>query len=154
MKFIEPSHLYIDSRIDIFCPSYNEYLWDIISIIKNDNKYISDELLRKFTLSYINEMITKDIIYIGSEWDKEKRLIKWVKPKEQIMNDINKMWFKNATYPDFLEMIWFGYEEWYAKKLNSLGFGKDNTLWRDFVTKKIGNLEQWIEENRPKESRE
>ena len=150
MKFIKSSYLYIDSRVDIFCPMYNEYLWDIISIIKNDNKYISDSLLKEFTLSYINEMLSKDLIYIGSEWNKNKRLIKWIKPIEQTINDIAKMWFEGADFGDFYGMVWFGYEDWYLEALKNEGFRNKKMLWKDFVKNNIGDLEQWIEKNRPK----
>lgn|SRR5690606_1194456 len=151
MKSIDSSCLYINSRIDIFCPLYNEYLWDIMSIIKNDNKHISDKLLKEFTLSYINEMIDKDIIYVGNKWSEDKSLIKWKYSKDEIIDKIDKMWNEDATFPDFLEMVWFGYQDWYINALKKMGLGQEKILWRDFIKNNIGNLEKWIEDNKPKE---
>jgi len=122
-----------------------------MSIIKNDNKHISDKLLKEFTLSYINEMIDKDIIYVGNKWSEDKSLIKWKYSKDEIIDKIDKMWNEDATFPDFLEMVWFGYQDWYINALKKMGLGQEKILWRDFIKNNIGNLEKWIEDNKPKE---
>ena len=148
---MKTSYLYITERIDIFCPNYTEYLWDIIAIIKNDNKYISNDVLKYFTLAYVSEMIEKDIIYVGNEWITNNTLKYWELSKDEIINRINEMWFENAEYPDFLGMVWFGFQEWYIEALKKEGYGKERMLWADFVEKNIGDLEKWIEENKPKD---
>jgi len=147
---MKKNYLYTKERIDVFCPNHTEYLWDIIAVIKNDNKYISENVLKHFTLAYVAEMIEKEIIHVGNEWISNNTLKYWELSKEEVINKIDEMWFKNAEYPDFLEMVWFGYQNWYIEALKNVGNGKEKILWKDFVKNNIGNLEKWIEENKPK----
>ena len=51
--------------------------------------------------------------------------------------------------PNFYGMVTFGSKKWYVNKLEEQGL-TDTTDWETFVKNKIGDLEQWIEENRPK----
>ena len=94
---MKKNYLYTKERIDVFCPNHTEYLWDIIAVIKNDNKYISENVLKHFTLAYVAEMIEKEIIHVGNEWISNNTLKYWELSKEEVINKIDEMWFKNAT---------------------------------------------------------
>lgn len=93
-------------------------------------------------------MLENDLIRVGNEWD-NKKLIYWNLSNMEVLKKIDEMWFENAEYPDFMEMVWFGFQEWYIEALKKEGYGKERILWTDFVEKNIGNLEKWIEKNRP-----
>ena len=142
---------YYDKKyLQIFSPTWTEYLWDIIAIIKNNDKNISKVEIKKHTLNYIKLMLKNNLIKVGNEWE-NKKLIFWDLSNEMILKKIDTMWFDGANYPDFLNMVWFGYQEWYIEALKKIGYGKEKILWTDFVDKNIGDLEKWIEGNRPKE---
>ncbi len=146
---MKKSELYNKHYIDIFCPSWTEYLWDIISIIKNSNKNISNKDIKKWTLNYIEEMLENNLIHVGSEWDENKKLVYWNLPNNEILEEIDKMWFDGADYPDFIEMCWFIFKDWYIETLKANGFLKERILWKDFIEENIGDLEKWINDNKP-----
>lgn len=139
---------YYDKKyLEIFSPTWTEYLWDIISIIKNNDKFISKAETKKNTLNYITIMLKNNMVKVGNEWE-NKKLIYWDLSNEEILKKIDLMWFDDAEYPDFLNMVWFGYQEWYIKALKKEGYKKERILWADFVDKNIGNFEKWIEKNK------
>ncbi len=70
---------------------------------------------------------------------------------EDVINHIDKNWIIGAKYPDFYSMAMFGSTKWYVDKLEELGM-THTTNWESFVSEKIGDLEKWIEENKPKYS--
>ncbi len=92
-------------------------------------------------------MLKNNLIKVGNEWENEKSIY-WDLSKEEILKKINVIWFDGAEYPDFLNMVWFSFMDWYIEALKKEGYGKERILWVDFVEKNIGNLEQWIEENK------
>ena len=61
----------------------------------------------------------------------------------------DKIWFEGAKFPDLYGMVIFGTQKWYTEALEKKGM-TNTTNWKLFVKNKIGNLEQWIEDNRPK----
>ncbi len=67
---------------------------------------------------------------------------------EEIIRHLNKVWFEGADFEHFYGMPMFKYKDWYLNALKKEGL-TPYTYWRTFVKEKIGDLEKWIEENRP-----
>lgn len=67
----------------------------------------------------------------------------------EIMNLIEEVWFIGADTPDFYGMPMFKYKDWYIQKLEALGLTHTGPDWKWFVENKIGDIEKWIEENKP-----
>ncbi|MEW2922282.1 hypothetical protein AB1A65_12485 [Muricauda sp. ANG21] len=92
-----------------------------------------------------------DIIHV-IHWGEHHDLIKKLNlDVKQTTIFIKEVWPENMEYPDYFGFISLGYKSWYMKKMDELGYVQFNTDWKTFVKEKIGNLEQWIEQNRPKE---
>ena len=47
-------------------------------------------------------------------------------------------------------MVMFKHKDWYVDALEKKGL-TSTTDWKTFVKEKIGDLEKWIEDNRPQE---
>jgi len=139
--------------LNLYCPLHTEHLWDFIAEVL-DKKNIPYEgskkkNLKNEVLEIISKLLDYNLIYIGNEWLDQSTIKKWKLSNEEIIKKIDDIWFESAEYPDFFNMIWFGFEDWYKNKIKILGM-TDTTNWETFVNYKIGDLEQWIEENRPK----
>ena len=63
---------------------------------------------------------------------------------------LQELWFIGADFGDLASMPMFKYKDWYVKNLENLGL-THYTDWKVFVEEKIGDIEKWIEKNRPKE---
>lgn len=144
MKKINP---FSDSYIDLLCPFYIEYLWAITSLLKQNKE---EKQIKEKSLFIIAKLLDLKVIYIGNEWTTDKTILKWNLPFKEIIEKIDEMWFKDAQFPDFYEMIFIGYEEWYIKALEKKGLSSAKN-WKEFVNQNVGDLEKWIEENKPKD---
>lgn len=144
--------IYKEEYINLFLPNDGvEFLFNII----NDglgievNSPLSLENREK-TLMVIKELLKLKLIYVSS-WCRSQRFIKKkTLSVGETMDILDNIWFKEAKYPDYYDMVKFRHKDWYVQKLEELGFDHF-TDWKWFVKNKIGNLENWIEENRPKD---
>ena len=118
--------------------------------IKLNKKCSREE--KKAVLKVVETMLTQKVIYACSNDNKlDGALRKWNLSDTEIVNKIDEIWFEGAKFPNFYDMVWFEYQDWYIKALEKKGFVNNITNWESFVKNKIGNLEKWIEENKPKE---
>ncbi|MGO4919482.1 hypothetical protein [Maribacter spongiicola] len=133
---------YISNHIDVFCPNSNELLLDFIHNLGYNN---FDSLEVKLdVLRIIEILLDLDLIYRYKWYDKSLKL-----NKEQTINNISDIWTENVKYEDFYNMVYFGSTDWYVKKLENLGMSQ-TTDWRCFVKNKIGDLEKFIQSEKPK----
>ena len=139
--------------LNLYCPLSTEHLWDFIAEVLDKNKIefgsFKNKSLKKEVLEIISKLLNDNLIYVGNEWLNQSTIKRWNLSNEEIIKKIDEIWFESAEYPDFFNMIWFGFEDWYKNKIKNLGM--TNTInWETFVNYKIGDLEKWIEENKPK----
>lgn len=125
-------------------PQIVEYLFDLFYIEKHEHKSI----LKKRTLHILKKVFELDILKV-SEWLAKPELNNVVLTIDEIIKNIDEIWFEKAEFPDFYAMVIFESTNWYKSKMNKLGL-TPTTNWDWFVKNKIGNLEKWIKENKPK----
>lgn len=133
---------------NFYIPNKIELLFDFFGDldIKISKPYSKDK--RENVLKWVRKLLEKNVLYAG-EFNREKKFEKWNLPVNQIILKINSEWGENIDFPEFYNLVWFSYQKWYLEKLKDLGYN-ESIDWNWFVKNKIGNLEQWIEENRPK----
>lgn len=136
-------------NLKFYCPYYIELLFDYFGEfkIKTNERYTKDN--KDKVLNSILEMLTNKVIFVSEK--KKSEFVKWNDSNKIIIERINSMWTENANFSDFYEMVWFGYEDWYINALKKEGYRKEKYSWNDFVKTKIGDLEKWIDENKPKQ---
>lgn len=138
-------------NIDLFCPGTNEFIFDFIyglGYSDKDLQRLEDRnKIKKEVLLVIKFLLEIDVIKVKTWLNKteSKEVNDFV---NQSIEEINKVWFVNASYPDFYNMVLFGPSDWYYDALKNIGF-TETTDWKVFVREKIGDLENWIEEKRP-----
>lgn len=137
-------NLFNENYIDLLCPYYVEYLWSITSKLEENN----ETNIREKTLEIISQLLDLQIVYVGDEWLDPTTLKKWELSNEAIIDRIKKKWFIGAQFPDLYEIAAFGYKEWYINSLAKADFQKAKN-WKTFVSTNIGDLESWIQFNRP-----
>ena len=141
-------NIFKNEYINLFCPNSNEYLFDYIYILGFKDIDSKNWKSRLVVLSVIEYLFKLKIINIynwpnNPELDKKKMTIK------EIIVTIDNLWDYNATFPDFYGIVIFGSQNWYVEALKKNGLSQ-TINWENFVKNKIENLENWIEENKPK----
>ncbi|WP_299066126.1 hypothetical protein [uncultured Polaribacter sp.] len=125
-------------------PEIVEYLPHLFHIEKHEDTSI----LKERTLNILKKVLELDILKV-SEWIAKPELNDKFLTTNEIIKYIDEIWFENAQFPDFYAMVIFESTDWYKSKMNKLGL-TPTTNWDLFVKNKIGNLEKWIKENKPK----
>lgn len=136
------------TNIEFYCPYRIELLFDFFGKFKvstQDNNY--DRESKNKILNAVSILLEQKIIFAG-KWIDVNNFEKWDMTIPKIVLQIDNLWKNNTEFPDFYNMVWFGYQSWYIEGLNRLGFERTRN-WETFVREKIGDLEQWIEENKP-----
>jgi hypothetical protein len=104
---------------------------------------------RQEGLSILQNLFKLKLIEIF-HWGKHHEIIKQLDLNtKQTIKFIDVTWFEGADFEDFVDMPMFKYKDWYLNALKNEGL-THTTNWKSFVEEKIGNLEKWIEENKPK----
>tara|TARA_B110000967_G_scaffold121007_1_gene123644 strand:+ start:2046 stop:2477 length:432 start_codon:yes stop_codon:yes gene_type:complete len=139
-------NLFDEEYINVLCPSDNEYLWNIFNHFGYDNDNNPD--IKKQTLRALKIMLDLDIIFVA-KWFAKPELENCNLEPNEIIKHINEIWFDGAIFPDFYGMVMFNSKDWYKDKLENKGF-TPFVNWKNFTKEEIGDLEKWIEENKPK----
>ncbi|MDY7395713.1 hypothetical protein UMM65_10700 [Aureibaculum sp. 2210JD6-5] len=124
----------------------------IYSVLQNIGHYSDFTTLkaRRDGLKVINQLFVLDLIEIF-HWGKYQRELNDKKLSIfEIMMYIQELWFIGANFENFHNMPMFKYKNWYISELEKLGM-THTTDWEEFVKNKIGDLEKWIKENKPKD---
>ena len=134
---------------EFYIPHYIEYLFDFFGKyqIKTNKKYTQEN--KEKVLNSILTLLNQRIIFVGN-WIDNNNFKRWNLSNKEIIEKINSLWLEGTEYPELYNIVYFNYEEWYIDELEKLGFN-ENSNWDTFIKENIGNLEKWIEENRPKE---
>ncbi|MBO0324184.1 hypothetical protein J0X14_17880 [Muricauda sp. CAU 1633] len=142
-------NIFDEQNLDLFIP--NDGVEFIYSILQNlGYRDFTTKKARKHGLDVLNKLFELDLIEIFS-WGKHHDLLNNLNlTKNQTIKLIDNIWFVGADFEDFLNMPMFRHKDWYLKALDNEGL-TSTTNWKTFVNEKIGDLEQWIEKNRPKE---
>ena len=143
-----------DKKYNAILHPYNlESLNHLALFIKDKKRDLDFENLKLITLNVLEYLIDNDIIYIlDPNWMKNKEYTQSKLSKESIINIANEKWSHNISDEEFYDLFWFRFQDWYTTKLVEKGLTYYSFDWNEFINEKIGNLEQWIKENRPKES--
>lgn len=145
------SNFFEERFIGVFCPESNETILDFIYLLGYTDLTINTKQCKKDTLALIKVLLELDILEIY-KWGKYEYLLKDIHfETNEILLLLERMWFEGIKYSDFYGIAIFGNTDWYVKKIRLEGLTY-TTDWKTFVKEKIGNLEDWIQKNRPTES--
>ena len=124
----------------------------IYSILQNIGYYpdFTTKEARRDGLRIINNLFELDLIEIFHWGEYQKELKGKDIPLFDKMMYLQELWFEGADFADFTNMPMFKYKDWYIESLKNLGMNHYRD-WEQFVNDKIVNLEEWIENNRPKQ---
>lgn len=145
-------------NLDIFSEKYNSILHpfhlenlDQLSVfIKNKNNHLPFKELKKETLEIISFLLENDIVYaLEQNWMGNKEFKKTKLSNKDIIDKINNNWREDTSWEEFYFMLWFKFQDWYTTKLSAKGLTYYSVDWNKFINDKIGNLEQWIQDNKP-----
>lgn len=140
--------LFDPKNIELFMPDGVEFISTILSGLGYDYSNESSEEAREHGLDTIENLFELELIEVFHWGEYDKRLRGKQVPNIKTMRYIAELWIKGAKAPDFYGMPMFKYKDWYLNALKKEGL-TPYTYWRTFVKEKIGDLEKWIEENRP-----
>lgn len=134
---------------EFYIPFTIELLFDFFGKydIKINDNYTRDS--KEKVLKAISILLEQKIIFVGN-WSDNKEFIIWELSNSEILLQIDLLWKKDIKFHEFYNLVWFGYQKWYIDGLNNKGFGKEKISWNIFIEERLGNLELWIEENKPK----
>lgn len=134
-----PVNFYIPNKIELLFDFFGEFN------IKTNEPYIRER--KDKVLNSIKIMLLQNVIYVG-KYDENKKFETWNTPVEEIISKLDKIWTENMQFSEFYDMVWFGYKKWYLERLVKESY--ESTMdWKWFIENKIGNIERWIEENKP-----
>ena len=136
-------------NIDLFMP--NDGVEYIYSILQNLGYHdFTTRIAREHGLNTIRQLFELDLIEVFS-WGKHQNLFSNLDfTAQQKMKLIENIWFVGADFSDFVEMVMFKHKDWYLKELVNEGLQTTGVNWKTFVDDRIGDLENWINQNRPK----
>lgn len=140
--------LFKEEYIDLFSPFCFEYLHELIGLL---GYYIDDydkSETRENVLETLQILFDFEILEV-CDWIQEPKLNGQNLTNREILNHIDRMWLKNTKYSDFYNLLIFSTQNWYTDKLVNLGL-THTANWKFFVKEKIGNLEKWLDEKKPK----
>jgi hypothetical protein len=147
---MEEINIFNKKYLNLFLPNDGvEFLQNIMFGLRYTYKDLSSKKAKNDTLFVVQRMLELDLIYVFHWGDKNEFLKDKQFSIKETINYIDSIWFEGADYSDFYGMIMFGHKKWYTDKLENLGMTQ-TTNWEKFVQDEIGDLEKWIEENKPK----
>jgi len=125
---------------------------DILFSLGYDNKNLNCKSAKINGMNTIEQLLKHDLIYV-THWGKYHDILKVLDlDLKQTLTSIDTMWFVGAEYIDFFEMPSFDYTKRYFTKLKEIGIDQ-KTNWEWFSKDFVANLEQWIENNKPKDTK-
>ncbi|MDG2193281.1 MAG: hypothetical protein P8K77_00200 [Polaribacter sp.] len=140
-------NIFKNGYINLFCPNSNEYLFDYIYALGFKDIDSKNWKPRLVILSVLEYLFRLKIINVYS-WPNHPELEKKGMTIKETIETIDKLWSNNATFPDFYGIVMFENQKWYTEALEKKGLTQ-TTNWEKFIENEIGDLEKFIEDNRP-----
>lgn len=141
--------LFKEKNLDLVCPNPFEFLTELLSLLGYSNKEYNLKTTREDVLETLKLLFELQVLDVHT-WYAKPQLNNLDLSIIEKLNHINEIWFKGAKYPDFYNMMIFVSPDWYINQTKELGLTM-TTNWKTFVKENIGDLEQWIEKNKPNE---
>ncbi|MFS4456718.1 hypothetical protein [Maribacter sp. 2304DJ31-5] len=141
--------LFQKSDMDLFHPEGIEFISTILFGLGYTYENLSTKQARDGGLEVIELLFDLELIEVFHWGNYNEKLNGTELSKKQILNYIEELWFEGTDVPDFYGMPMFKYKNWYINALKKEGFQFRGMDWKTFVNENIGDLEKWIEENRP-----
>ena len=139
--------LFHENNLDVFIP--NDGVEFIYSILQNVGyRDFTSTQARTHGLQIIRQLVKMDLIEVFHWGEHHEMLSNLNLDENQTIQLIENIWFPGADYSDFLGIPMFGHKAWYLEALKKVGL-TSTTDWKTFVKENIGDMEQWIMENRP-----
>lgn len=144
---IKKQDLFKNEYLGLLDPYSFEFLNHLIGLLGFSKTEYNDLKVKRNVLNVLKYMFELDIIQIKS-WMNNSFKDDFNMSIEETLNKIDSLWQRNMDFPDFYTIAYFETKEWYVNKIEDLGMTQ-TTDWKTFVKENIGNLEEWIEINRP-----
>lgn len=142
-------NIFDKSSIGLFSPYSGIESIDSILREIGHSKDFTTKKARREGLLVLNELFDLELIDVFHWGSYEKELKDIELPNSIKMILIQELWFIGADFVDLTNTPMFKYKDWYITKLEKLGMSH-TTDWENFVKNKIGSIEKWIMENKPK----
>lgn len=139
--------LFTDEYLDLLCPYNIEFLFDLIGYLNIPQEAYFDDSTKKVTLNTLDILLEMKIVQID-HWPSKTSLNGQILNSSDILREIKSLWNSSSKFEDFYSIVCIAPSEWYLKELERKGL-KNTSQWKGFVQSKIGNLNQWIQENTP-----
>ncbi|PIB31347.1 hypothetical protein BFP77_01905 [Maribacter sp. 4U21] len=133
-------------NIHLFMPDGVEFIHDILENIGHIS--FRTEEVKRDGLEIIRKLLELNLIEVFHWGEHHKIIYNLDFTLEQTVKYVDNIWFIGADVSDFYGMVMFKYKDWYLQALEKEGL-THTTYWKVFVQEKIGDLEKWIEKNRP-----
>ncbi len=137
-------NLYNKNYIKLLCPFALENFWHIVACIKDNNTNIPTYELKPIVLEVVEYLLDNKLLFLVMENNNSSKMT-----TSEILNFLDVKWKYDMDFIDLYVLAWFKFEKWYVNSLKKKGLD-ETTNWEYFVKNKIGDLEKWIEENKPK----
>ncbi len=145
---IDKKDLFKKENINLLCPYSFEFLNHLIGQLGYNQESYDDLNVKQNVLNTLNYIFDLEILEVY-DWINNPQLKNQDMSYKEIVSAIDDLWVKGIEYPDFYGIVLFGPKGWYVKKLEKMGM-THTTDWQNFIEDKIGDLEKWIEKNKPK----
>ncbi|RXG31858.1 hypothetical protein [Leeuwenhoekiella marinoflava] len=140
--------LFQPHNMNLLCPHSFEYLHELLGMLGYSSKQYHLQEAREKVFDTLEILFDLEILNIY-DWVKKPDLNNKKIPVKKILQEIDTLWDINSEFDHFYDFLIFGNENWYVEQLIKLGL-THTTNWLLFVKYEIGDLENWIEENRPR----
>lgn len=143
-------NIFDERYLDFLCPFYTENLHTIISWVKmNNNKDLSSIEIKFIVLSILDYLLKNKILFVefGISEGVEFNLSNL--NKNEVLKFIDDKWGDEYSFDILYTLAWFKFEDWYRDGLIKIGLNEMRD-WKTFVKSEVGDLGNWIEENKPK----
>lgn len=140
--------LFKEENIGLLSPYSFEFVNHLIGQLGYSQDQYDDTNVKEEVLKVLKLLFELKILRVF-DWMNNPELNNKIMSAEDTIKHIDDKWFVGIKYPDFYDIVMIGTQDWYINNLELLGMSH-TTNWNTFVKEKIGNLELWIENNRPK----
>ncbi len=146
-------------KIDVFSKKYSlilnpyslESFEQLTIFLSEKDKTITFKKLKNNSIDVFSFLLENKIIYVlESDWMRKKGYKNTKLNNEEIIKTLKEKWNIDTSFEVLYNLFWFKYQDWYTESFVQKGLTIYTTNWNLFLNEKIGDLDKWIEENKPK----